>query len=250
MDVVQAQQSITSSENEINSIDLQIKTIQQTLRNILNYSPSTPININSASLLDIKLNGVDMNVPVSTIANRPDIKALEYRLKSSFKNQTAVEKDIYPDITISSGLSSSSNKFKNTFNIPVASGGVSISLPFLDWDHVKWNVKTSQSEFEASKISFEQGVTEALNDIDVYYYTYKNYQYNYKNVNQQYINDKKITGYYQARYASGISEMSDLLSAIQTENNAKESIIQAKYQLLTSESDIYKAMAGQYIKNK
>ena len=42
--------------------------------------------------------------------------------------------------------------------------------------------------------------------------------------------------------------MADWLNALQTENSSKQSIVQAKYQLLSSESNVYQAMAGKYQK--
>lgn len=248
LDVIQAQQSIESTKNNLNSINLQIKTTEQTLKNLLNYQPQNSIYLSDNSLLDIPLQGIDLDVPISTIANRPDLKAYEYRLLSSFKDKTAVEKSIYPDITIGSSLSSSNNRFNNALNIPIAAANISINLPFLDWNHIKWNIKISQADFEQSKLNFEKAIVSSLNEIDTYYYTYSNYLNNYNSVKKQYDNNLKISNYYKVRYDQGISEMADWLNALQTENSSKQSIVQAKYQLLSSESNVYQAMAGKYQK--
>lgn len=248
LDVIQAQQSIESTKNNLNSINLQIKTTEQTLKNLLNYQPQNSIYLSDNSLLDTPLQGIDLDVPISTIANRPDLKAYEYRLLSSFKDKTAVEKSIYPDITIGSSLSSSNNKFNNALNIPIAAANISINLPFLDWNHIKWNIKISQADFEQSKLNFEKAIVSSLNEIDTYYYTYSNYLNNYNSVKKQYDNNLKISNYYKVRYEQGISEMADWLNALQTENSSKQSIVQAKYQLLSSESNVYQAMAGKYQK--
>lgn len=244
LDVVQAKQSVESTKNTINSNKLQIKQTEQTLKNLLNYKPEDKIKTTSQSLLSVSNINVDLNVPISAISKRPDIQASEYRLMSSFKNKVAAEKTIYPDITLSTSLSSSGNKLNNNLNAPIGALNVGINLPFLDWNKIKWNIKGSQADFEQSRLNFEQSLTTALNDVDVYYYNYNNYLYNFENVNEQYKNNKKITRYYEARYQQGISEMSDWLNAIQQENNAKISIIQAKYNLISSESNIFNAMAG------
>lgn len=227
---------------------MQIKTTEQTLKNLLNYQPQNSIYLSDNSLLDTPLQGIDLDVPISTIANRPDLKAYEYRLLSSFKDKTAVEKSIYPDITIGSSLSSSNNKFNNVLNIPIAAANISINLPFLDWNHIKWNIKISQADFEQSKLNFEKAIVSSLNEINTYYYTYSNYLNNYNSVKKQYDNNLKISNYYKVRYDQGISEMADWLNALQTENSSKQSIVQAKYQLLSSESNVYQAMAGKYQK--
>lgn len=246
LDVVQAQQSVESTENNLNNIDLEIKVTEQTLKNVLNYQPNNAIMLSHTSIMDQPLQGIDLNVPISTIANRPDLKAYEYRLLSSFKDKKAAEKTIYPDITIGGSLSSSNNKINDALNVPIAASNISISLPFLDWSHIKWNIKISQSEFEGARLNFEKGITTALNEIDTYYYTYNNYKNNYGSILRQYNNNKKISEYYKVRYNQGISDMADWLNALQSENSAKQSMVEAKYQLLSSENKVYQSMAGKY----
>lgn len=248
LDVIQSQQSITATENTLNSLALQIKNQEVTLKNLLNYQPKDNLNFSSRSLLDINLLGVDLTVPVSTIANRPDLKAKEYTLLSAFKDKKAVEKSMYPSVTLGSTLSSSSDKLRSTFNVPVLSGNINISLPFLDWNRIKWNSKISESQFNLAKLDFEKNITTALNEVDSYYFTYVNYQQNYDNIQKQYQESLKIEKYYKIRYQQGINEMIDWLNAIQAVNNNKQDIIQAKYQLLSSENKVYQAMAGKYNK--
>lgn len=248
LDVVQAQQSLAQAQNTLNDINLQIKQTEQTLKNLINYSPNNKIILNNTSILDAKLQGIDLNIPVSTIANRPDVKSQEYSLLSLFKDKTAQEKAIYPSITLSSAISSSGSKANNAFNVPLGAVGLSINLPFLDWNHLKWNIKTSQANFDKQKYAFQGSITTALNEIDTYYYTYQNSITTYNNDKNMYDNSKKITNYYKVRYDSGIADMSDYLSAIQSENNYKQSILQAKYNLIVNENNVYKAMAGKYQK--
>jgi len=248
LDVIQSQQSITATENTLNSLALQIKNQEVTLKNLLNYQPKDNFNFSTRSLLDIHLLGVDLTVPVSTIANRPDLKAKEYTLLSAFKDKQAVEKSMYPSVTLGSTLSSSSDKLRSTFNVPVLSGNINISLPFLDWNRIKWNSKISESQFNLAKLDFEKNITTALNEVDSYYFTYVNYQQNYDNIQKQYKESLKIEQYYKIRYQQGINEMIDWLNAIQAVNNNKQAIIQSKYQLLSSENKVYQAMAGKYNK--
>lgn len=248
LDVIQSQQSITATENTLNSLALQIKNQEVTLKNLLNYQPKDNLNFSSRSLLDIHLLGVDLTVPVATIANRPDLKAKEYTLLSAFKDKQAVEKSMYPSVTLGSTLSSSSDKLRSTFNVPVLSGNINISLPFLDWNRIKWNSKISESQFNLAKLDFEKNITAALNEVDSYYFTYVNYQQNYDNIQKQYQESLKIEQYYKIRYQQGINEMIDWLNAIQAVNNNKQAIIQSKYQLLSSENKVYQAMAGKYNK--
>lgn len=63
-----------------------------------------------------------MDIPLSTIANRRDIKGSLYRLNSAFKNAKAMQKVGFHQSHWGAGLSSSGNKIDNAFNIPIATG--------------------------------------------------------------------------------------------------------------------------------
>ena len=53
---------------------------------------------------------MNLNVPVSVIANRPDVKGYQYRLSSAFKNAKATEKGWFPEVTLGGSLTSSGTK--------------------------------------------------------------------------------------------------------------------------------------------
>lgn len=248
LEVVQAQQSIDSNKKTLNNLQLQIKNEETILKNLLNFKPNDNIYLGNKDIMEFSLQGVDLNIPVSTIANRPDLRAKEYTLISSFKNKQVAEKAIYPSISISSTLSSSGTTANNMFNVPVVAGNINISLPFLDWNHIKWNTKLSEADYNLAKLDFEKNIVSALNEIDTYYYTYKNYEQNYNYSEIQYKDALKIQQYYKIRYEQGVNELSDWLNAIKTTNAERQSILEAKYKLLSSENNIYKAMAGKYNK--
>ncbi|TDQ58984.1 NodT family efflux transporter outer membrane factor (OMF) lipoprotein [Mesocricetibacter intestinalis] len=242
----QAQQSVLSARNTLISYQTERKTAEQTLRNLLNLKPNEALNINYPHILNVKNTEVNLNVPFSTIANRPDVKGYQYRLNSAFKDAKAMQKSWFPTISLGAGLSSEGTKVNNAFNVPLASGTLGISLPFLDWNHVKWNVKISEAAYETAKLNFEQSITSALNDIDTNYFSYTQVKQNFANLQQKYEYDKRITQYYRNRYNAGVSELREWLNAANTEKASQISILNAKYSLIQSENAIYSSMAGYY----
>ncbi len=242
----QAKQSVLSAQNTLLDLQSQQKTAEQTLRNLLNLKPSEVLNLSYPGLLNVKSPGVWLDVPLSILANRPDLKAAEYRLQKAFKSARASQKSWYPTITIGASVSSSSDKVSTAFNFPFTSGNVSIDFPFLKWTTVKWNVKISESDYEKSRLDFEQSVTTALNEVDTYYYTYHQNKSTLTNLEKKYQADSKISRYYHTRYVNGANDLSDWLSALNAENSSRQSVLNARYQLLKYENLIYKAMAGRY----
>ena len=242
----QAQQAVLQARNVLINYQTQKKTAEQTLRNLLNLKPSEPLNIQFPHILDVKTTKVNLNVPVSTIANRPDVKGNQYRLNSAFKDAKAMQKSWFPSITLGASLASNGNKVDNAFSTPIVGGSLGISLPFLDWNRVKWNVKISEAAYEMAKINFEKSITTALNEVDTNYFAYNQSLQSYDNIKKKYEHDQRITQYYRNRYDAGVSELREWLNASNTEKNSQISILNAKYNVIQSENAIYSSMAGYY----
>ncbi len=242
----QAQQSVLTARNTLISYQTQKKTAEQTLRNLLNLKPNDVLQVNYPHILDVKNVGVNLNVPLSTIANRPDVKGYQYRLNSAFKDAKAMQKSWFPTITLGGSLGSSGDKVSNAFNTPIAGGTLGISLPFLSWNTVKWNVKISEAAYETALVNFEQSITSALNDVDTNYFAYTQARQNLSNLQQTHAYNVRITQYYRNRYNAGISELKDWLNAANTEKSSQLSILNAKYSLIQSENAVYSSMGGYY----
>ena len=242
----QAQQAVLTARNSLISYETQRKTAEQTLRNLLNLTPDAALNINFPHIRSVKNVGVNLNVPVSVIANRPDIKGYQYRLSSAFKNAKATEKGWFPEVTLGGSLSSSGTHVNNATHTPIASGLLNISLPFLNWNTVKWNVKISEADYETARLNYEQAITTALNDVDTNYFAFRQAESSFANQQKTYQYNHRITQYYRNRYNAGVSELREWLTAANTEKASQIAILNAKYALIQSENAVYSSMAGYY----
>lgn len=244
LDKKQAEREVIRSNNTLISYEKDKKEQESLLRNLLNLKPDDELKIEYRDILKVKNLGVNLDVPLNIVASRPDIKAYEYRLKNAFKDAVASEKQLYPNITISSALSSNSDKFNNTLKTPVALGNISINLPFLNWNEIKWNIKISRAEYEEAKLNFQQGIVTALNEIDYNYFLYVKEQENHinlKNINEY---DNEIASDYERKYENGKVELRDWLLSLNDEASSRLNIINSKYQLIRIENTIYQSIGG------
>lgn len=244
--VDQAQQAVLNAKNNLISLRTNQKIAEQTLRNLLNIHPNMPLDVRYPNVMDVKLQGVDLNVPVSTIANRPDVVGSLQRLQSAFKTLAATEKSWFPTLTIGGSISGSARTLGNVADNPVGSGVISFDLPFLDWNRVKNNVKISEADYMAARLNYEQTMTSALNEIDRYYYSYTQSRSTLKMLQDTYNHDKRISSYYKNRYEQGVSEFREWIAAMNTERQSQLAILNAKYAILANENAVYQAMAGKY----
>ena len=242
----QAKQSLLSAQNSLISLKSSLDTQKQVLRNLLNLKPNEAIAADPAQYRLPSVKGVNLDVPITVLANRPDLRAAEYRLQSSLQSVEAQKRSWYPSITLGASLSTSSEKAKSTFNIPLLGGSATINLPFLNWQTMKWKDKTAQANFESAKLDFEKALTTALNEVNTNYLAYQNAQAALNNQEQRYALDKKNSRYYQVRYQHGKNELKDWLEALNTEYSSAQNLLNQRYETLKYENMVYKAMAGRY----
>ena len=214
----QAKQSLLSAQNNLISLKNSLDTQKQVLRNLLNLKPNEAIAADPA----------------------------QYRLQSSLQSVEAQKRSWYPSITLGASLSTSSEKAKSTFNIPLLGGSATINLPFLNWQTMKWKDKTAQANFDSAKLDFEKALTTALNEVNTNYLAYQNAQAALNNQEQRYALDKKNSRYYQVRYQYGKNELKYWLEALSTEYGSAQNVLNQRYETLKYENMVYKAMAGRY----
>lgn len=245
-ELLQVQQNVKTAENDLITLNTTLAENEQTLRNLLNLKPEETLNIKNYDLISMKNIGVNLDIPVSVLSNRPDLQASQYRLEKAFKNLKAEEKSWYPSISINGAIGSSAEKVRNTFEFPFILGSVAINLPFLDWNNVWSNVKISEIEYQTALVDFKDSINLAVNEVAYYYTAYNDAESIYNNSAKKYVDSEDMMKYYQDRYDLGKVELKDLLTQINSTNSSKIELIQNKYQYIKYENLIYKAMNGKY----
>lgn len=246
LEITQARQSLIAEQTALLNAQTQYKEMEQSLRNVLNLKPSDGFVLGKASILKQPLLTPHLSVPVSVLANRPDLTAAQYRLKKAFKSMKVSEKSWYPTISLNGAIGSSSDRAKSTFDFPYLLGGVSVNLPFLDWNSVKNNVKIAKADYDIALIDFKDALAQALNEVAYYSFAYGKTEHIYANVEKTVENNRQITAYYRARHQAGKASFKDVLQAVADENAARKNLLAQKYQLIKYENLLFKAMAGRY----
>lgn len=272
LEVYTAQQALLNAENSYLDLRVQQKDMGQIMRDLLNLAPNESIatsfgnsslnsnslengtlknnslnmslNTKNVSLLNVVTGKVNLDIPITSLSLRPDVKAAQYRLEKSFYNLEAMEKSWLPSISIGSALNTSGTNILDLFGLPMLSANLRISLPFLQWNTVKWNVRTSEADFEEAKLDFIQTVNTALNEVDTFYFTYEQMLESFANQEKLYAVEQEIVKNRQTRYQVGADDLKYLLDAKKSENDARLNLLKAKYTIIKYENAIYKAMGG------
>ncbi len=244
LDPAQTQQSLLSQRATVLSLENQLEEQRRTLRDLLNLRPDEPLELSLPDLLAVNVPDVDLNVPVSALGARPDVRAAEFRLLSSFRNQEAARGDLFPSLSIGGTLGLSAASATDFFSSSFLSGLVNLSLPFLDWNRVKWNVKIAQADFEDAALAFRQSVTSALNEVALYYFSLGNSRQQFENIQKKYEADLRVEAYRKTRYEQGADELKDYLEALKACNDSRLSVLERKYAVISSTNAVWQAMGG------
>lgn len=243
----QIKSQILNIQNRIINANISLDNAKQTLRNLLNLRPDYEFEFKDS--LDVELIGVNLDVPIYAISNRPDLNAAIDRINSALLDVKVSKKSFYPSISLGASLSDSDDKFNKSFGFNILGGNVSINLPFLNYKRLKQNLIISEVVFESMKLEYEKTLTSALNEINTAYKQLKNDKILYKNYKTQINNYEDISEIYRLKQEYGKIEMRDYLNAKNNEIEAKITLINQKYKILSDENMIYKAMAGKIIFN-
>lgn len=241
-----AKQSLLNAENSLILLQQNRIEVVQNLHNLLNQRPNEQADIRPTPLNQIHFGGVDLDVPLSVLANRPDLRAAEYRLQSAYASQQAARRNWYPSISLSTVVNSRSDTSASALHFPVGTASVNVNLPFLDWQTLYWQNKQAKADFDSAKLTFEQSLTTALNEVARYYRQYSLSRVTLANTEQKYQFDLKNSRYYHARYQYGTNPLSDWLDALNTQYSSAQSVLNNRYNVLQNENLIYQAMAGRY----
>lgn len=248
LDVTKAKQALASEKIRLLDLQTQFNELEGNLKSMLNLKPEESLNLSYGSILKQNTIPIDVDVPLSVLANRPDLKASQYRLEKSFKNLSMQEKNWYPNITLRGALGSSSDKARSTFDFPYILGSVGLDLPFLDWARVNNNIKISEVDYKIELTNYRQTLTQALNETAYYLYAYQKSVDSFDFVQEKFDNSVLQTIYYRNKYDAGNVEFRYLLEALNTENSSKIELLKQKYMVIKYQNYVYKSLAGKYEK--
>jgi len=244
LDPAQTEQSLLSQRGSVLSLEKRLKEEEQTLRDLLDLRPDDTLDTGTTDILTVNIPSVSFDVPLSALGARPDVQAAEARIKKGFRNYEAVQASLFPSLGIGATLSAASSSSGSLFDHPALSGLLSLKLPFLDWNKVKWNVHISEEEFNDSQLAFQKTLTTALNEVALYRTSLENARKQFQTTSQKHEADLRIEAYRKARYNSGADELKDWLDALRTSNSSRLNVLEAKYNIIAATNALYQSMGG------
>ena len=146
-----------------------VKIYEAQLNTLCNEYPS-PIERSSIESSALNLSTADLEFPVVLLAQRPDVRAAEFQIMSSYASLGLAKANLYPSLSIGARVGFNAQEIAEWFNVPGAIfKNVSLGLlqPLLQQRALKTNMEQAKLSLEMDEKRFKAVVVEAVNDLDL-----------------------------------------------------------------------------------
>ena len=253
LDLTAAEQSVQSQRASLSQIE-QLRVESRTALAVLMQMPVQQLSIQEPSRLSqIALPVISAGLPADLLSRRPDLQASELRLRKALATKDANKASYYPSIsltgTLSTGVGVGTNtSLTDTLKNPIATLGAGLTLPFLQWNDMKRDLKVNELEYEKSILQYRQTLYQAFADVEnaLSARSELNKQVALQERNVQLA--EKTERLTEVRYRNGAIALKNVLDAQETTRNARLSLVQTKQSQYNAYVTLMQALGGSPIK--
>lgn len=165
LDLAQAERNLTALRADQTQL-IQQRTENRNALAILFGRPPQRQAAERDALPDTPLPEVAAGVPAELLGRRPDLRAAEFRLRESLANVDVTRTSFYPTFTLTGSVGTASTSLERVLQNPVATLGLGLALPFIQWNTMQLQIKVSKSQYEEAVVNFRQSLYRALGEVE------------------------------------------------------------------------------------
>ena len=243
LDVLQAEQSVASQQASLEDLLRQREENQNALAILLDQPPG---NVSSLpdTLPTTPMPEIPAGLPADVLAQRPDVKAAELRLRSEYATRQYTTKSFYPTFSLTGTLSTSSEQLHSVLHNPAGTLGAGLTLPFVKWQTTRLNIAKQQVVYEQAIRTFRQTFYTALSEVENQLSARQHYQNAATQLAHSLSLARQTEQITSVRYYAGEIEMQDWLEQQENRRSAEKEVLQNRYQQLTTQMALYQALGG------
>lgn len=243
LDLVQAQQVVASQRATWVDLQRQRTVARSTLAILFDQAPQV-VAPEALALPEVPLPAVEPGLPASMLAQRPDLKAAELRLREAWANVKNTRASYYPSFSLTGSLGGSSSALRDVLRNPVATLGAGISLPFLEWNTTKKNVQISQTAYEIAVVTFRQTLYSALKDVEDALEAHEKYGAQSTHLEASLSWAQEAERLAEARYRAGATAFQSWLDAQESRRSAENTLAENRLNRLRNLMALFQALGG------
>ena len=189
---------------------------------------------------------LNAGIPVQLLSNRPDVKAAEMALASTFYNTNQARSSFYPQLSINGTLGWTNNSGLGIVNPGkmIASAVGALTQPIFNKGALTARLRIAKAQQEEALINFEQSLLNAGSEVSNALTQYQTAQDKIIQREKQILSLEKSVDYTRELLTLGTSTYLEVLTAQQSLLSAQLSGISDEFQRMQAVVNLYHALGG------
>lgn len=243
LDLLQAQQSLLSRQNQLRALEQQRDNSRNALALLLNRPAEQ--HADESTVLDTSQRvPVIAKTPLKVMARRPDIQAAESRLRAALAGYDASRLSFYPSLSLDAALNAGSQIFSQWFSDPIRTVGGSLALPFIQWNTMTITVKQADLQVKQAAIAFRSTAYAALAEVDNAMEKRLSAEDQRARLQESLALSQQRLRLTESRYRAGAVDFQTLLDAQDDLLTLENSLAQTQYDYLYATLQLWLAQGG------
>lgn len=243
--------AVAQSEAAYAQVMASIPAIRQSIREMENSMSmllaQAPQSIRRSMLEEQQLpETFSIGVPLQLLSNRPDVKAAEMALASTYYNTNSARAAFYPTITLSGSAGWTNSAGSAIINpgkfLATALGSLTQPLFYRGANIAKLRIAKAQQE--EAKLSFQQAILNAGSEVSNALYQYQSATEKAGARKMQVESSAKASEYTKELFKLGTSTYLEVLSAEQSLLSARLSQVSDAFDRMQAVVSLYQALGG------
>lgn len=243
LDLAQARQQQAGKQAELASLKAQQEQARNALRLLLGRSHGQ-LEYAPTSLTTQPIPELAVGIPADLLARRPDVKAAELRLRKTLARGDEIRTGFYPSLTLTGSASTASDKLAQVLQNPVGSLGATLALPFLEYNHTRLAIASSQVDYQIAETEFRKQLYTALVEVEDNLAARSYGQQRLSYLQEQLGYAKESERLAKARFEAGATGVQAWLDEQNRLWDAEQSLLAQQKELLNTTAKIYRAIGG------
>jgi NodT family efflux transporter outer membrane factor (OMF) lipoprotein len=241
LNMAQAELNLSTQEAALTQVVQQQTETRHALALLLNYPPETNV-VEPAELESALLPEIAAGLPADILASRPDLHSAEFRLRATLANIDYTRAYFYPSFSLTGSVGTTSTALFNFVQNPVATLGVGLTLPFIQWNTTQLAIRVSETQHEEAVINYRQRLYTALAEVEGGLSARTQLRAAAAKLKQSMEQAQRAEAIAQTRFKSGSTDVQLWLDAQARLRSVERSVVLNRLNQLNNQATLYRAL--------
>jgi NodT family efflux transporter outer membrane factor (OMF) lipoprotein len=259
VDILRQEQLVESIESEKERISAQLKVSKNQLSILRGKTPSSDTFWTSKNkeeqekLIDESIQALillppppETGIPADLLTRRPDIRQSLYLVEEANHRLASAIADRLPRLSFTAGVSTNTTEFREVLDDWLMNFASNIVGPLFDAGLRAAEVDRSKAVLSERLNLYSNTILESVAEVDNALTREHHQKRTLESLERQLSISEKVQSRIQARYAKGLVEYLDVLTALTNTQSLERNILTARRELLTFRLSLYRALAGSW----